>query len=93
MFWFKTFQILLQQIPSKKTDLLSPREQKENEVDQDWDEKWDFPLRKPLNRNVLNVSSSSEAAAVDGDESEATDQLLNGFFCCVDVPGIVHLYR
>ena len=72
-------------------NLLSPREEEEHKEDEEWDEQRRLPLRKPLHRNVLDLSGRAEAAAVDWNEPEAADQILNGFFGGMDVSGVVNL--
>ena len=74
-----------------ESNLLSPSEQEKDQEDQGGDEKWRLPLRKPLHRNILDFPGSSEAASVDRNESEAADQILNGFFGGMDISGVVNL--
>ena len=76
---------------SVRVNLLSPSEQKKDQEDQGGDEERRLPLRKPLHRNILDFSGSSEAASVDRNKSEATDQVLDGFFGGMDISGVVNL--
>ena len=74
-------------------NLLSPSQEKEYQVDEDRDDERKFPLRKSLNRNVLDFAGGSKRPPIDRSESETPNQSFDRRFGGMNIAGIVDLKK